>query len=66
MTRSSPPDLLDLEKDIPTTEEDVLALRRHRPQWREDWLDQLTALSETFPYDLRKRPTFEGCEPFEL
>jgi hypothetical protein len=35
----------------------------------EDWLGQLTRMSRQIPNAgeiLRKRRTFEGCEPFEL
>jgi hypothetical protein len=69
MSSKKIPDLLDLEKDIPTTPEDVRALRENRPRPGEDWLDQLSELSEQFPNaeEARwKRRTFEGCEPFEL
>ncbi len=63
------PELLDLEKDIPTTPEDIRALRENRPKVREDWLNQLTRVSQQIPNlqeIIRKRRTFEGCEPFEL
>jgi hypothetical protein len=62
-------DLPDLEKDLPTTPEDIRALRENRPTRGEDWLDQLSNLSEQFPNAeeaRHRRPTFEGCEPFEL
>jgi hypothetical protein len=66
---SRKPDLLHLERDIPTTPEDIRALRENRPKRGEDWLNQLTRLSQQIP-DLeeiiRRRGTFEGCEPFEL
>ncbi|HXO19177.1 MAG TPA: hypothetical protein VOA87_04545 [Thermoanaerobaculia bacterium] len=64
-----PSDQFDLERDLPTTEEDVRALRENRPPATEDWWDVLTRLSEQFPPSaeaLRRRRTFEGCEPFEL
>jgi hypothetical protein len=63
------PDLLNLERDIPTTPEDIRALRENRPNVGEDWLNMLTRLYEQVPNaeELRlKRRTFEGCEPFEL
>jgi hypothetical protein len=66
---SRKPELLDLERDIPTTPEDIRALRENRPQRGEDWLNQLTRMSQQIPNleeILRKRRTFEGCEPFEL
>ena len=62
-------DLLDLERDIPTTPEDIRALRKNRPKVAEDWLTQLTIAVLQIPNleELRrKRRTFEGCEPFEL
>jgi len=61
--------LLDIERDIPTTPEDVIALRRNRPQRGENWLEDLRRVTEQLPNIqeiLRRRPTFEGCEPFEL
>ena len=67
--RSKKPELLDIDQDILTTPEDVRALRENRPQIAEDWLDQLTRLSEQIPNleeILRRRKTFEGCKPFEL
>jgi hypothetical protein len=65
------PDLLNLERDIPTTPEDIHALRENRPRLNpgEDWLNMLTRLYEQVPNAeelRRKRRTFEGCEPFEL
>jgi hypothetical protein len=62
-------DLLNLEQDLHTTPEDVRALRENRPTLGEDWLGQLTRMSKQIPNAgeiLRKRRTFEGCEPFEL
>ena len=69
MSSRKPSDLLDLERDIPTTPEDVLALRENRPPAGDDWLAELQRLADQFPETdetLRKRPTFEGCAPFEL
>ena len=72
-TTSSEPldllDLLDLERDIPTTEEDVQALRRHRPRMPENWWDVLTEASQQLPQlqeARQRRKTFAGCSPFEL
>jgi len=62
-------DLLNLERDIPTTPEDIRALRENRPKRAADWLDELTRLSEQIPNVeevRRRRKTFAGCEPFEL
>ncbi|HEX3532072.1 MAG TPA: hypothetical protein VH988_33855 [Thermoanaerobaculia bacterium] len=70
MTKSSEPlDLGNLERDIPTTPEDIRALRRHRPRMPENWWDILTEASEQLPglqEARRRRRTFEGCAPFEL
>jgi hypothetical protein len=69
MAENKTPDLPFLERDLPTTPEDVRALREHRPRGEEAWWDRLTALSEQFPgavEALRKRPTSEGRPPFEL
>ncbi len=69
MSSSDDFDLLDLERDIPTTPEDIRALREIRPRMPENWWDVLTLASEQFPgvqEALRRRKTFEGCEPFEL
>ena len=69
MSSKNPPDLLNLERDIPTTPEDVLALRANRPKPAADWLEQLTQLTRQFPVieEIRRhRKTFAGCEPFEL
>ena len=62
-------DLLNIERDIPTTPEDIRALRENRIKRGEDWLNQLTKLSQQIPNleeIIRKRRTFEGFEPFEL
>jgi hypothetical protein len=68
MTSSEPLDLLDFERDIPTTPEDILAQRQHRPRMPENWWDVLTEFSEQFPNlrEARRRKTFEGYAPFEL
>jgi hypothetical protein len=69
MSSQKTADLLSLEKDLGLTEEDLRALRENRPQAWVNWWDQLTLVSEQFPNAaeaLRRRPTFEGYEPFEL
>ena len=61
--------VLNLERDIPTTPEDVVALRKNRPVRGENWLEDLHRLTQQLPgvqEALRRRKTFEGCEPFEL
>ncbi len=57
--------------DLPTTEEDVLALRRLHPAAGGDWLAQLTSLAAQVPQAppggaVRQRRTFAGLAPFEL
>lgn len=55
--------------DLPTTADDVLALRRHRPRAGSDWLAELGTLAEQMPgaaADLSRRRTFAGLPPFEL
>jgi hypothetical protein len=67
--KSSGNNRLNFDRDLPTTPEDIEALRQNRPKAGEDWLDQLTRLSEQIPNaeELRwQRRTFEGREPFEL
>jgi hypothetical protein len=69
MKSSEPLDLPDLERDIPTTPDDIQALRRHRPRVPESWWDALTAASEQLPgldEARRRRKTFAGFLPFEL
>ncbi|HET9228260.1 MAG TPA: hypothetical protein VFR31_16405 [Thermoanaerobaculia bacterium] len=69
MSSKEPSDLLDLERDIPTSPEDIRALRENRPRSRPDWLEQLQELVDQVPnaHEIRRRRrTFEGCEPFEL
>jgi hypothetical protein len=66
---SKKPELLNLERDIPTTPEDIRALRENRPKPAADWLDQLTKIVRQIPNleeVRRRRKTFAGCEPFEL
>jgi hypothetical protein len=58
--------------DLPTTADDVRALREHRPQLLQpgiDWLEELTVLASQAPpaaAGLRLRRTFAGLAPFEL
>ena len=62
-------ELSDLDRDIPTTPEDVRALRENRPRFGSDWLEQLQKLVDQVPdaHEIRRRrKTFEGYEPFEL
>ena len=71
MSSSESSDLPDLERDIPTTPEDIRALRKNRPVTGPNWLEQLQTLIDQVPPEvarenLRRRKTFEGCEPFEL
>lgn len=69
MSSKKPPELLNLERDIPTTPEDIRALRENRPKPAANWLEQLTKLSRQIPNleeIRRRRKTFAGCEPFEL
>ena len=69
MSSKKPSEMLALEKDLPTTPEDVRALRENRPKASADWFAQLQSLADQFPPSeeaLRKRKTFAGCEPFEL
>lgn len=69
MNSKKAPDLLNLERDIPTTPEDIRALRENRPEPADDWLEQLTQLCMQVPNleeVRRRRKTFAGCEPFEL
>ena len=69
MSSKEPPKLLDFERDIPTTPEDVQALRENRPKPDPNWLDRLTEVVAQFPnaHEIRRRRrTFEGFEPFEL
>ncbi len=55
--------------DLPTTDEDVRALRQLRVPTAGDWLAALTALAAQVPHAeavLRRRRTFAGLAPFEL
>lgn len=63
-------ELSDLERDLPTTAEDVIALRRARSMSQrmdlEAYLEFLAALDQAPVKALRARGTHEGAEPFEL
>lgn len=61
-------ELTSLEQDIPTTEEDIEALRRARKAGQTDMSSFVRALSRLkIPYEvLRHRGTHEGHDPFEL
>jgi hypothetical protein len=60
--RSEP---LDLERDIPTTPEDVAALRRIKESRRVSFAEYLRFLSRLAPPPVRRK-THQGYEPFEL
>ncbi len=68
MSSSRPPELPDLEADLPTTAEDVAALARLRPQPEAGLLTRIALLQSPDwlprPRDLAR--TFLGFEPFEL
>jgi hypothetical protein len=60
---------VDLERDLPTTPEDVAALRRASSATRRDPLDYLAfldAFGEASPDDLRRRRGPRAERPFEL
>lgn len=62
-------ELLDLERDIPTTPEDVAALRRNRPPADPEILLHLERLrADRLPgaQPPPRRKTFRGGAPFEL
>jgi hypothetical protein len=60
------------DADLPTTADDVRALREHRPGQLPspiDWLAELSLLASQAPpaaAGLRQRRTFAGLAPFEL
>jgi hypothetical protein len=60
------------DDDLPTTADDVRALREHRLHELQpgiNWLDELTVLAAQAPpatAGLSQRRTFAGLEPFEL
>ena len=61
-------ELSSLEEDLPTTEEDIEALRRARKAGQTDMSSYVRALSRMkIPHEiLRRRNTHKGHEPFEL
>ena len=63
-------ELTELERDLPTTAEDVAALRRARAQAQVMDLDAYLAFLEALGHApveaLRARGTHEGAEPFTL
>ncbi len=61
-------DLLDLDRDLPTSEEDVAALRRARAIAPADWLDALQELHDALPPRARqpRRSTDRGRPDLEL
>ena len=61
------PSALDLERDLPTTAQDVAALRRlrHRPITPRQYADLLAAVGHASYQELARRPGPRG-EPFEL
>ncbi len=64
---SKQPEPLDLDKDLPTTPEDVAALKRIRERQRLGFADYLEFLSRLqLPTHGVRRKTHEGYEPFEL
>lgn len=62
---SSKSEPLDLERDVPTTPEDVEALRRIRESRRLSFAEYLLYLS-SLPHAPAREKTHEGFEPFEL
>ena len=64
---SKHPEPLDLDKDLPTTPEDVAALKRIRERQRLGFADYLEFLSQLeLPTHGVRRKMHEGYEPFEL
>ncbi|HEX4959369.1 MAG TPA: hypothetical protein VF173_00925 [Thermoanaerobaculia bacterium] len=69
MKSREPSDPFDLPWNVPTTSEDIQALRENQPRLGENWWEQLQIAVDQLPgveEALRKRPTFAGCAPFEL
>jgi hypothetical protein len=65
---SKRPEPLDLERDLPTTAEDVAALKTIRESRRISFADYLNFLSRQKPSGAsgRRRKTHDGDDPFEL
>jgi hypothetical protein len=68
MRSERPFELVDFGRDLPTTAEDVAALRRLRTRGGtiEAYLRFLAALGPTTPDRLRRRPGPMGDTPFRL
>lgn len=69
MKKSQPTaDLLDFERDLPTTPEDIEMLRRLRAPAPHSLLHRLDELAppDLFGPPPRRRTTSAGFEPFEL
>lgn len=62
------PSMLDLERDVPTTDEDVRVLRALRGSPSRDVLIRVRQLVAPVwtPAAAAARPTFKDCPPFEL
>jgi hypothetical protein len=69
MSSSEPPLYFDLPWDFPVTPEALRVLRENPLQPGKDFWEQFQLIVDQLPgveEALRKRPTFAGCEPFEL
>lgn len=69
MKSANSSELLDLEHDLPTTWEDVIALRRVQPSQRlsfADYIGFLSKLPQVATGALRSRKHPSGSKPFEL
>lgn len=68
MSSKKPTDLLDLERDIPTTERDTERLAELRSDALAAGARVMQRLHDALPEAAKKpdRKTFEGYEPFEL
>jgi len=69
MKSSNSSELLDLKHDLPTTWEDVTALRRVQPSQRlsfADYIEFLARLPQASSHALRARKHPSGAKPFEL
>ena len=68
MSSSTPPELPDLEADLPTTAEDVAVLARLRPRPEAGLLTRIELLQppDWLPPPRDRARTSAGWEPFEL
>jgi hypothetical protein len=68
MSSKKRPETLDLERDLPTTRQDISALRRARSRKSMDLAHYLRTLSRLkLPKNNeRRKKTHEGFEPFSL